>query len=45
VARFGAKRIDDLLRNRNGVKLNSEHEIRLIEQCLLQNLGESLATV
>lgn len=41
VARFGAKRIDDLLRKRNALKLNIEHEIRLIEQWLLQNAGES----
>jgi hypothetical protein len=37
IAKFGAKRIDDLLRKRNALKLNIEHEIRLIEQWLLQN--------
>jgi hypothetical protein len=41
IAKFGAKRIDDLLRKRNALKLNIEHEIRLIEQWLLQNAAES----
>ncbi len=40
-ALFGAKRIDELLRKRNALKLNIEHEIRLIEQWLLQNSGEA----